>query len=479
MKKKVYKTLGFYIGIVSSIACCYLLYCLFQWNAIPVVWVGLILFLLIGLGFYLLLRHRVIGTILFVLLIGISSFGSYYIHQVNVAIEKVTVPAMSEAKFMMVSLNDQDCFERLGVASIGNVELQELALSKLSDTYDCVYFDSFLDLGEALMNRSVDAICVSDISYELLLEMESISKDFTKIVKEWIVEVDSTVSSIPVDVIQDPFTVYISGRDLVDYSTAFSHSDVNILMTINPTTHQILMLGIPRDTYIPQTKANNQKDKLTHTGLYGANCIVDSVSNFFEVPINYYVEVNFNSLIHVVDALDGVVVDSPFAFSTSKFDFVQGENQLNGESTLAFCRERYSFEDGDKERSRNQMRVLKAIINKAMSPAIIQNYSELMESLSDSFTSNMTQKEMTSFLSSQLKNLKDWDIQQIQIGGNGIMTVSPALGFEVYMMDPDMNTVESATSLMEKMLNGEKLSSKDIENHNEKVISNQEWMANV
>ena len=125
------------------------------------------------------------------------------------------------------------------------------------------------------------------------------------------------------------------------------------------------------------------------------------------------------------------------------------------------------------------MKVLYAIIDKAMSPAIIHNYPELMKTLYDSFKKNMNQKEMTSFVHAQLKNLKDWDIQQIQIGGNGIITESPVLGFEVYMMNPDMKTVESATFLIKKILEGKKLSGKDIRAHNEIVTSQKEWMANL
>ena len=481
MEKKLYCTVGFYVLIASVIASCFLLYELVELNLIPVVWVGLILLLLLCLGFFLLFKHKILGNILLVLIICVSSFGGYYIHKTNVALERVAMPSTSEAKFMVVSLKDNESIQKLGVSSKGNVKLQGVALSKLNQEYEVVEYDSYYALGDALYDRSVDGILVSDISYQLLTELYSTLTNDTDTVKEVTVKVDASLPSIPVDVTNTPFTVYISGHDLGGYSTAFSHSDVNILMTINPKTHQILMLGLPRDSYIPQTEANNQKDKLTHTGLYGAKCIVDSVSNFLEVPINYYVEVNFNSLVDIVDALGGITVYSPFDFVSLHGDdhFKVGYNEMNGKQALGFCRERYSFEDGDKERSRNQMRVLHAIIDKAMSPAIIQNYPELMNTLSDSFKSNMNQKEMTSFIRSQIKDLKDWDIQQIQIGGTGIMTESPALGFEVYMMDPDMDTVHSATTLIKRVLKGEKLSSKDIAAHSKIVTSQKEWMANL
>ena len=251
---------------------------------------------------------------------------------------------------------------------------------------------------------------------------------------------------------KEPFTVLISGRDYGDLHAAYSHSDVNIIMTINPQTHKILMLGIPRDYCVPQPCQDGKTDKLTHTGLFGAKATVDTIEQFFDIPINYYVEVNFNSVVKIVDALGGITVDSPNAFSIFGHDFVVGENHLNGEEALAFTRERYSFQDGDNERSRNQMRVLEAMIDKAMSPAIIKNYHKLMDTLSDSFKTNMTVNEMTSFIRSQMEHVKDWKIEQIQVNGSDKHMVSPCLGFEVYMMEPNMDSVEAARTQMEQML---------------------------
>ena len=147
-------------------------------------------------------------------------------------------------------------------------------------------------------------------------------------------------------------------------------------------------------------------------------------------------------------------------------------NHMDGLQSLGFVRERYSFEDGDRERSRNQMRVLQAIIDKALSPSIIKSYPKLLDSLSSCFKTNLSEGEITSFIKFQLKHMEKWDIKQIQVNGTGITTVSPALGFEVYMMDPNMDTVEHAEKLIKKVLNNEVVTDSDVERQNELVANN-------
>ena len=157
-------------------------------------------------------------------------------------------------------------------------------------------------------------------------------------------------------------------------------------------------------------------DKLTHTGIFGVDCTINTMENFMDIDLNYYARVNFSSVVDIVDALGGITVNSPFAFTAYTNHSVhikKGENHLNGEQTLGFVRERYGLSDGDRERSRNQMRVVEAMINKAISPAIITNYTSIMNAVSGSFQTNMSQSEITSLIKMQLDDMSKWDIKQI------------------------------------------------------------------
>ena len=477
MSNNFFKKVPFFVFLLCLIVCCLFVFQLFSLNVLPgsILVVGCVfLAVLILLSFVLSLKWKIIGNVLMVLILCISSIGNVYLYKTQSLFGSVTDNESSTSSFSVVCLKDySDSISSLGILSIGNLELQDAALKELSSEYDYVEFDSYKRFGSALYDGMVDSLLVSDSSFALLEEeFPSFRKDI-KVVETFKVHMKSSSVSKNVNIVKDPFVVYISGHDAEDIDSNISRSDVNIVMMVNPNTHQILMLGIPRDFYILQVCQNNQKDKLTHTGMYGTACTVESVENFMNVPVNYYVEVNFNSLVNVVDALDGITVNSPYEFKGlyKGYYYNKGPIELDGDYALGFVRERYSFTDGDRERSRNQMRVLTAIINKSMSPMIITKYPSLMDSLSSSFKTNMSQKEITTFIKTQLKHMEKWDIQQIQVNGTVLTTVSPALGFEVYMMEPNMDTVEHAEKLIKKVLNNEVVTESDVERQNE-LVSN-------
>ncbi|HZJ86439.1 MAG TPA: LCP family protein [Erysipelotrichaceae bacterium] len=253
------------------------------------------------------------------------------------------------------------------------------------------------------------------------------------------------------NIVEDTFTVMISGIDVYGSISNNARSDVNILATINPQTKQIILLSIPRDYYLPFSCQQGALDKLTHTGIYGIDCTMETVGQAFDVDIDYYARVNFSSLINVVDALGGVSVNADYGFQMNQYYFSEGENYLNGSQALEFVRDRKHQVDGDLGRGRNQMKVLTAIINKMASPAIITNFSGIINSLEGSFQTNMTSKEITSLVKMQLKDMKSWDIVQMQVTGFGTYDYSFALGGDYYVMYPDQESVNIAKAAIKEM----------------------------
>lgn len=469
MNKEILKKGSFYLLLLYLIVFSILLYQMFILNVVPnYLVISCICFCiaLFLLCLCLLIKKCVkTGKILLCVFIIIGLFGNIYIYKTSKLFNVITDSKTDASKVYVVALKDHNHFSKMGILSIGNLELQDKALKKINNTYELKEYSSYKEYGNALYDGKVDTLLVSDGSYSLMEESFPTFKKDTKIIETINVEIEKNDSKEDVDIMNKPFNIYISGKDANDLNTSLSRSDVNIIVSINPKTHQILMTGIPRDYFIPQTCQNNQRDKLTHTGLYGINCTIDSVSNYMNIPIDYYVQVNFNSLVNVVDALGGITIDCPIEFTSlhGNYHFTVGKNDMNGLQALGFVRERYSFVDGDRERSRNQMRVLTAIINKAMTPSIIIKYPQFMDALSDSFKTNLTQKQMTSFIKEQIQHASKWDIQQIQVNGTGSMVVSPALGFEVYVMQPNEETVKNATRLINKINSGEKITREDID----------------
>ena len=159
--------------------------------------------------------------------------------------------------------------------------------------------------------------------------------------------------------------------------------------------------------------SNGMRDKLTHAGIYGEDASIRTLENLYGIDITYYVRVNFTTLIDIVDAIDGVDVWSDYefeCFTDSKVYINKGWNHLNGRQALAFCRERYSFPDGDNQRGKDQEAVLKAIIEKVTSPALIVNASALLDSMKGSFQTDLPESKIAELINQQLSEGTDWII---------------------------------------------------------------------
>ena len=255
----------------------------------------------------------------------------------------------------------------------------------------------------------------------------------------------------------ESFNIYISGIDVAGPITTNSRSDVNIIMTVNPTTHKILLTTTPRDYYVPiPGVSGEQRDKLTHAGIYGVDVSMATLESIYGIDISYYARVNFTSLIKIVDAIGGVDVDSKYSFSAGGYTFTEGMNHLNGEQALAFSRERHSFAEGDNQRGRNQEAVLTGILQKAMSPALLVNASEIITSVSDSVETNMTRAEMATFISRQLSDGSSWDIESVAAVGTGDRQSCYSSGSQsLYVMWPDTESISEISSKMNSVLNGQ------------------------
>lgn len=225
------------------------------------------------------------------------------------------------------------------------------------------------------------------------------------------------------EITERPFIVYISGIDTYGSIASRSRSDTNVLMAIDPVKKKILLVSTPRDTYTPlYNKSNGVYDKLTHAGLYGPECSMGTLAALYNTQIDYYVRINFTSVIDIVDAIGGIDVNSARSFHTNHlggYSFNSGINHLDGKATLAFCRERYAFADGDFQRGRNHLEVIKGLINRVTSPSILTNYVSLMNSLNGSFQTNMTTDEITSLIKMQLNDAATWNFESLTLQNTG------------------------------------------------------------
>ena len=307
------------------------------------------------------------------------------------------------------------------------------------------------EAAQALLDGEVQAVIYNE-AYTAMIE-ETIEDYSSKVKVLYQYGIETEIEKEEVD-ISNAFNVYISGIDVAGSISKNSRSDVNIIMTVNPDTKQILLTSTPRDFYVPIPGiSGGQKDKLTHAGIYGVDASMRTLEELYGIDISYYARVNFTSLVTIVDALGGVDVESEHSFSAGGYDFTEGMNHLNGEQALAFSRERKSFSGGDRQRGKNQEAVIEAILHKAMSPAILKNANQIIASVSDCVETNMTRNEMTEFINMQLSDPAMWDIESQAADGTGSSAACYSSGSQqLYVMIPDEAVVSAASQKMQDIL---------------------------
>jgi len=255
------------------------------------------------------------------------------------------------------------------------------------------------------------------------------------------------------------FNVYVSGIDTYGPISSVSRSDVNILMTVNRDSKKILLTTTPRDSYVPIADGgNNQKDKLTHAGIYGVDSSIHTLENLYGVDINYYVRLNFTSFLKLIDLLGGVDVynDQEFTSRHGKFHFPVGNVHLDSEQALGFVRERYSLADGDRDRGRNQQKVIVAIIQKLTSTEALKNYSDILQGLQDSLQTNMPIETMIDLVNTQLESGGSYKVNSQDLKGTGQMGL-PSYAMpdsNLYMMEIDDSSLAAAKSAIQDVMEG-------------------------
>ena len=317
--------------------------------------------------------------------------------------------------------------------------------------------NNLIDLGNDLLDEKIEAILVSSSQYAMVSEEIENFKDETKIIytsDHEIVkttEVNSEGSKYTIE--NGVFNVYISGIDTSGNISNVSRSDANIIATVNTNTHEVLLTSIPRDYYVT-LHSKGAKDKLTHSGIYGINETVTTVEDLLDIDINYYVRVNFTTVIKLVDVLGGIDVYSSNSFSRGGYTFSQGYNHLNGDAALVFSRERYSFASGDNQRVKNQQAVIEAIAKKVLnSTTLLTRYTDILDSLQGSFQTNIEQDEMSSLVRSQLSNMSSWTFKNNALEGTGSYGPTYSMGStQLYIMLPNQTSVANATAQINEVM---------------------------
>lgn len=321
--------------------------------------------------------------------------------------------------------------------------------------------DGVTKLVDSLLDGKCGVIILNHAYLPILQEMEGYTDIDNKIRELDLLAVDTVIEDQTKDAEpsshQDGSNIirlYISGIDTRGSEIINTRSDVNIIATINTDTKQMLLVSTPRDYFVPLSISNGVPDKLTHAGIYGIDVSMDTLGMLYDISLKDYFRLNFAGFIKIIDALGGVDVNSDAAFSAGGYSYTEGVNHLNGEQALAFARERYAFQDGDRARGRHQMEVIRAVMQKALSSDLLSHYTEVLNGIEGCFDTNFSYDRLAELVRQQLDEGGSWNIVSYSVNGTGDTRQPYSMSANAYVMIPDQTTVDKAKELMQQVVDG-------------------------
>lgn len=418
----------------------------------------------------------IVGVLLAAVFAAVFILGSMYIYKTHSALAEIS-GVNTEITEVGIYVRADDAADSVaatadyvyGVLTDLDRENSDKAIqevdSEVGKSVQVQEYAGLTELVDGLLNGQTGAIILNSAYLSVIEEMDGYSDVSSRIKELTVKKVETTIEpqvteSETAQNTKDGsvYTIFISGIDSRSGLVAKSRSDSNIIATVNTNTREVLLVSTPRDYFVPLSISNGQKDKLTHAGIYGINVCMDTLGMLYNEDINYYFRINFAGFEQLIDALGGITVNSDYEFDSKNetgYHFNQGENFLNGEQALIFSRERYAFTAGDRQRGKNQMAVIKGVINKALSPELLKNYSSVLSSIQGCFETNISYEEIARLLQQQLNNGGSWNIVSYSVDGTGDTQKPYSMSQKAYVMVPDESTVQKAQQMMKKVRDGE------------------------
>lgn len=427
----------------------------------------------------------IVLDILFVLIVGLEGYGAYRLNQtyhfidVGIKIEETTdyyyLVVNKDSKYketkdieskIVYYYNDVDDFEKLkqSVSKKVNVILDEVEnYSELIEMIDTdkekivlinqASYDSILDeqnepeeSTENNDNKQDDKEHI-DEKYRILDKIELVKKVEKKESKE--------------DITKKTFIIYLSGIDTKSNKMpSRSLSDVNMFLVVNPQTRKILMVNVPRDYYVQLHGKEGLKDKLTHAGMNGGIKLSKAtMEDLLEHEADYYVRVNFNAVIKLVDAVGGLTINNDVNYSfrcwTDEGCVIKpGKQKVNGRCALAFARERHAYQNGDIHRGENQQQVIQLLVDKlGSSKSLLTNYDKILSSLNNSLETDLSTENITSLIQFQINDMRGWEFETANLSGSDGMNKTYSFPkMNLYVMIPNQDSIENAKKKIDEYL---------------------------
>lgn len=482
-KKRARSTMiGLILVLIQIVFTALFLFRLFNLDLLPFKYITIVNVILLLLTLYNFLsqftRTRLLGKILAILLSVAMLLGYRYSDKLYTTLAEISNSTVKTDIVDVIVLKSdsansiQDTLSyTYGYNTSDNDDVLKRSISDINKdnntTVNTKEYSSWDDvINDLYNNKNIRAMVITDSMRATLLDQYDDFDARTKIVGTVKIRTEIKLSASDKKVNEEPFIIYLSGNDGYGEVTSTGRSDVNILAVVNPKTRQILLISTPRDSYINITNSNGKKglDKLTHAGNAGIEYSMSALNELYGIDIDYYLKINFTGCVKIVDALGGITINSEYEFENGyeaapkTYHFNVGENECDGEKTLAFVRERkfFKLQGGDLQRGRNQEAAIQGIIAKATSPKILESYNSVLDAVSDMMLTNMSPATMTALIRGQLSDSTSWNIQSYNIDGKGETRDCLVYGLKqkdvVLLYD---YSVDIAKEMINKIYNGE------------------------
>lgn len=455
---KITGIIGFLFQLIFSVVTVVFVVKLNMLPAFYIFWIVFILtLLLLTSGIFIIARSRlrvIIGMVFaFLMSIVLAVVSIKYLIPAIGLFDNITNPSTTYKTTYHVIVKKDDSAQKIedikaykiGVEKSHDFDAMKKALDNLAAQFDhtlnVIAYDDYNSMWSAFLNNSETGTILMDTSFYNIYansyqEQEDNIENYVRILGDIEVEMTKSNANNSAGVTpqgkltERPFILYLSGIDVSGSINTRSRSDVNIVMVVNPKTHKILLVTVPRDTYVafPQARGfggtKGQYDKLTHAAIYGDNDCAVSIATLEQnvytgIHIDHWIRVNFTSLEKIVDALGGIEVYSEYSYTSyftgEKVYFQKGMNYMDGWKALVFCRERKSIPGEEQQRGRNQLEVVKGIFNKATSPSIIVNYNNVLNEVKNNIVTDMSTDEITDLVKMQIDTNASWSFETASV----------------------------------------------------------------
>ena len=351
------------------------------------------------------------------------------------------------------SVNQQYAVKQL--KELCGKQVQTLDKASLSEAVQAFY-DNHSDI--LIMSEAL-AATISDIE-----GFENFETD-TKILYSIDRTIDSSAAdTVAVDMTTKPFTIFFGGNDTEGELSLQGRTDVDMTVTVNPNTHQIIIVNLPRDSWVQNPYYDNKRDKLTHLGLVGIENTTKGLGAIYGTEIQNYVLVNFTTFMSIIGALGGITVDNPYAFTAiNDMYFPEGRIDLDMNYALMYVRERENLPDGDFGRNMHQQLVMKGIISKLTSSEVITKFNSLLDGINGQFLTNISSNSIYALAQKQLDEGIEWNIVNYHVGGEtGMEVCASATGQYLSVVYPYDNQIEFVKEEIQKVVNGETITQQEL-----------------